>query len=425
MAGYFSVRLAEGVHDDLYAKALVIEQDGEKVALVTCDLVGIEESIVREARASAEKTTGIAGDRIMISATHSHTGPLLATRFLGSVEGQPLSISKNYLSALPDKIAESVRLADAGLSPARVWAGTGHEESLSFNRRYLMKNGTVGWNPGKLNPDIVQPIGPIDPEVPVVYLESPDKKPVATYVNYAMHLDTVGGTQFSADYAYTLSRLLGKIKGPEMLTLFTIGTAGNINHIDVKSRDPQKGHSEAQRIGTILAGEVLKTYAGLHRIATAAPRVRSEMVKLDMAPLQSGGDLAKAREVVAKFGKPSAPPFLDQVHAFKVLAIQERGGRPLEAEVQVMALGDELAWVGLPGEIFVELGIAIKKASPFRRTIVAELTNGSIGYVPNRKAYAEGAYEVISAQCAAGSGEVLVEAAIRLLSSLHKGKPQE
>jgi neutral ceramidase len=267
----------------------------------------------------------------------------------------------------------------------------------------------------------VQPIGPVDPEAPVVYFEAPDGKPLATYVNFAMHLDTVGGLRFSADYPYTLAKLLGKIKGPDMLTLFTIGTAGNINHIDVKTKEPQKGHGEAQRIGAILAGEVLKTYARLRPLAGAAPRARSEIVKLDLAPIEPG-DIPRAREAAAKFGKPGAPPFLEQVKAFKVLDVAARDGRPIEAEVQVIALGDQLAFVGLPGEIFVELGVAIKKASPFPHTIIAELANGAIGYVPNRKAYPEGAYEVVSTRCAAGGGEALVESALRLLAALHRAK---
>src|SRR5439155_7109688 len=96
-----------------------------------------------------------------------------------------------------------------------------------------------------------------------------------------------------------------------------------------------------------------------------------------------------------------------------------REGRPYEVEVQVVALGDEVAFVSLPGEIFVELGLAIKKASPFKYTFIAELANGSIGYIPDRTAYQEGNYEVVSARCAQGSGELLVDSAIRQLKKLH------
>jgi hypothetical protein len=87
--------------------------------------------------------------------------------------------------------------------------------------------------------------------------------------------------------------------------------------------------------------------------------------------------------------------------------------------VQVIAFSDDLAIVALPGEIFVELGLAIKKASPFKYTFIAELANGSIGYIPNRSAYPEGNYEVVSARCATGSGEMLVDAAVKMLKELH------
>jgi neutral ceramidase len=83
--------------------------------------------------------------------------------------------------------------------------------------------------------------------------------------------------------------------------------------------------------------------------------------------------------------------------------------------VQVISLGDDLAWVSLPGEIFVELGLSIKQGSPFKQTMIAELANGSIGYVPNRVAYPQGNYEVVSARCAEGSGEKLVDEAIKQL----------
>jgi hypothetical protein len=144
------------------------------------------------------------------------------------------------------------------------------------------------------------------------------------------------------------------------------------------------------------------------------------LVKLPLAPI-SAEDQAQARAVVARVKNPKTS-FLEKVKAYQVLDVAERDGQHWEVEVQVIALGDEVAWVSLPGEIFVELGLAIKKASPFRYTLIAELANGSIGYIPDRPAYAQGNYEVVSARCAAGSGEMLVEAAVRLLKEL-VGKP--
>jgi neutral ceramidase len=103
------------------------------------------------------------------------------------------------------------------------------------------------------------------------------------------------------------------------------------------------------------------------------------------------------------------------VQAFKAIDVSERLGKPISVEVQVISLGSDVAWVSLPGEIFVELGLAIKAKSPFRTTVIAELANGSIGYIPTKRAYAQGNYEVISARCAEGSGEKLVESALRQL----------
>jgi neutral ceramidase len=135
----------------------------------------------------------------------------------------------------------------------------------------------------------------------------------------------------------------------------------------------------------------------------------------------AAGDVDKARAVVKDLEAKGAkrPSFLDTVQAFKVLDVAAREGKPNEVEVQVIAWGNDIAWVSLPGEIFVELGLAIKQGSPFKHTIIAELANGSIGYIPSRRAYPQGNYEVVSARCAEGSGELLVEAALRLLKELH------
>ncbi len=110
-----------------------------------------------------------------------------------------------------------------------------------------------------------------------------------------------------------------------------------------------------------------------------------------------------------------APPFMEQVSAFRNVDVFERASQPIEVEVQTITLGDELAWVALPGEIFVQLGIAIKDGSPFKQTMITSLGNGSIGYIPTRVAYSQGNYEVVSARCAEGSGEMLVDEAVRQL----------
>jgi hypothetical protein len=420
MAGYYTARAADGVHDDLKAKVLVLESGGTKAAMISCDLITMPRSVVLETRKRIESLNlNLPGSAVMISATHTHTGPVLP---LGSSrdpsEGDPAEKVNQYAHSLPDLLASAVKEADSKLTLVKLSLAHGHEDHLSFNRRYFMKDGTVGWNPGKLNPNIVKPAGPIDPDVPVALFQTPEGKPIATYVNFAMHLDTVGGLQISADYPATIADLLARVRGPDMVTVFTTGTCGDINHVDTSTKDPQKGPDEAARIGTILAGEVLKTYARLAPIDAGPIRVKSELVSLDLADI-SGQDLGEARRMAVNFGK-GAPTFLQRVNAYKVIDVASRAGKPLEVEIQVIALGDDVAWVSLPGEIFVELGLAIKAASPFKHTILAELANGSIGYIPTRRAFAEGNYEPVSARCAPGSGEKLVDVALKLLNEAKK-----
>jgi hypothetical protein len=414
LAGYYSYRGTKSVLDDIYSKAIVLEVGDTKAALVVCDLISLPRHVVTEARRQIEKATRIPGLHVMISATHTHTGPVLTRESaLDELVGATSDLGKRYTEKLPELIAKSVAEADKKLAPARASVAHGKEEGLSFNRRFFMKDGTVSWNPAKQNPDIVKPAGPIDPDVGVVYFDSPKNAPIATYVNFAMHPDTVGGEGVSADYPGVLSKLLGECRGTEMLTVLANGCCGNINHRDIKWLDPQKGPGEAKRIGTILAADVLKALRDLKPVPAEALRVRSEIVKLPLAQI-TDADVKAARETI-KHVKDPKTKFLDKVKAFKVLDVHARDGKSWEVEVQVISLGNQLAWVSLPGEIFVELGLAIKKDSPYTHTMIAELANGSIGYIPDKRAFPQGNYEVVSARCAEGSGELLVEAALRLL----------
>ncbi len=419
------------VLDPLQSKAVVLETGGATAAIVVLDLVVPNLAIVEGARARAAELTPIPAGHIMITATHTHTS--LVPGWAGSssfpaltppTEGPAFEAAERYKAFAIESIAESIRRAYEDLQPATVSAAIGHEDSLAFNRRFLMKDGTVVFNPGIGNPNIVRPVGPIDPAVPVIYFESPDGEPLAALVNYAMHLDTVGGDVYSADYPHPLSQALAEAKGDQMLTMFSIGTAGNINHVNVHGPKKQKGPEEAARIGLVLAGEVLRTLRKLEPVADGELRVKTEVVPLP--PVELGpDDLATARRLAAQeVANPGTLNLLERVFAQKVFFAERQQGRPLEVEVQVITLGSDVAWVALPGEVFVEIGMTIKTNSPFRFTVVHELAYDWIRYVPNRKGLQEGSYEATNTRCGAGCGEALAEAAIRNLLSLHEAPRQ-
>ena len=411
MSGYFFNRSATATHDPLLARALVFENDGVSIALVSCDLTSMPAGIATEARRLIESQTGIPKSHVMVSATHAHTAPVLLSGWSRyQLEGEMKRIATGYAETLPNQIAQSVASAVKLLRPATVRATIGQEPALPFNRRFFMKDGTVAWNPGKLNPDIVKPTGPIDPAVPIVYVEGEDGQPIAVYVNYAMHLDTVGGLEYSADYVYALSEALKIARGRQLVTVFTMGCSGNINHIDTSSKRPQKGHTEAARIGTILAAAVLRsideaTPVGDTRLSGQSATLQLEAVKA------TKDEVAAATEARTK-----STATLVLAKAARILENDARGGKSYDAEIQLLRMGQDLVWIGLPGEIFVELGLDIKQKAKAKWAIIATQTNAALGYIPNRKAYPEGTYEVISARVVTGSGEAIVSTAIGLIA---------
>lgn len=414
----YGITVSTGVSSDVHAKAVVFELDGIKAALVACDMISLHPPIVSRTREQIAARTGVPPERVILAATHCHAGPQTHPLFLSLAGQEAQRLSERYVEQLPGLIAESVRLAEADLQPAKVFVGRGHEDSISFNRRFLLRDGTVKMNPGRLNPDAVRPMGPIDPEVGVVYIESASGSPLVTLVNFALHVAVVGGNQVSADYPHTLAQVLASVKGESMLTIFINGMSGNINHTDAYRATQLRGEPEAARIGTILAAAVLKTYRDLQPLPVTSLQAVSRPVPVPAGRAPTAAEIEHARVIVRGHGKGA--PFPEVVRAWRILDLAEysRNGT-WSSEVQAITFGRELALVGYPGDSFVELGLAIKQNSPFAFTFVSEQSgNGSISYVPNEKAFPEGSYEVESARVAPGGGEVLATAASRLLTEL-------
>jgi sugar phosphate isomerase/epimerase len=419
MSGYFSERLSTGTLNPLHAKAIVFRQGDASTAMVFCDIIGLSLDVSSSARRQAAERTGIPASNILIAATHSHTGPLyfgaLRKHFHDTAvaeHGSDPCEKVDYAEELVEKLAGVITQADAAAKPVRLAAGSTEQQGLSFNRRFHMKDGTVQFNPGVLNPDIVRTAGPIDPEVGIVFLSEADGDPAAAIVNFALHLDTVGGTNYAADYPYFLEQSLQEKYGDNFVLLFGTGTCGDINHIDVTKKERLK----TDYIGKTLAEMVKAKKDSLNVVAEPMLAVRSGIVE---APLQQFGhdDVAWARENIKKVGT-SELSFIEQVKAYKILAIQMLPGQTIPLEVQVFRLSRDVAVVGLPGEVFVDLGLAIKRASPFATTLVIELCQDSPGYIPTKKAFAEGSYETVNSRVAPGGGEMMAEAAIRLLRDL-------
>lgn len=393
LAGYFEERRATAVHDDLKARAMVFGEGPEAVALICCDLICMPFDLTQAVRGEVNRLTGIAPERVLVCATHTHTAPQPRSHLLKPDD----EVTRAWLAGVPARIAQAVACAVATKEPCSLAAGSVLEDRVAWNRRYRMKDGSVRSNPGYRHPDIVAPAGPIDPEVGVLSFTRADGSIKALFVNYACHQDCVGGTQISADFTgYLVCRLQERVKGHPFV-LFANGACGDINHCDFRSPISRKGHEHARWLGETLAGDVCTALARLEPLPGAALAVASERAEL---PLREGADPAWS-----------------------------------SVDIQALRVGD-VGIVGIPAEYFVELQLEIRARSPLKPTFVAELANGWVGYVPTRKAFAENmqhvsaepmkgfdhmGYEVRSALSRGflpGVGEAMAEAALRALAAV-------
>ncbi|MCX5646605.1 MAG: neutral/alkaline non-lysosomal ceramidase N-terminal domain-containing protein [Phycisphaerae bacterium] len=420
MCGYFNERLSTGVLNPLHAKALVLRQGNTRAAMVFCDIIGISADVSKRARQQAQQETGIPAENVLLAGTHSHTGPLyfdalrdyLHEKAIAKQGKDPCEV-RDYPSELVAAIVKAIKEADTKIRPVRAQAGVAQQQGLSFNRRFHMKDGTVRFNPGVLNPGIVRAAGPTDSGVGMVFFrDTTGKDTFASLVNFALHLDTTGGTLYAADYPYFVEQNLRERFGQDFTLLFGTGTCGDINHIDVTSKDRLK----PEAIGATLAGTIAAAQAKV--IAQPSLAIKRAVVEV---PIQkfTAAEIEQATKDMDKIGT-SDLPFLDQVKAYKIMDIQARGGSTIPLEVQAFRLSDEVAIIGLPGEVFVEFGLAIKQASSFPVTLVIELCQDDVAYVPTRRAFAEGSYETVNSRIAPGGGEMMAETAIKLLGELRR-----
>lgn len=239
MAGYFNERLATGTHDPLKARAFVLQQGRRKLAFAFCDLVGISRTVSTNARARASRLTGIPVPHVLISCTHTHTGPLyddgrrdyLHERAVAKFGKDPQE-EIFYPAFLADQLVAVLAATARWVASATLAVTIARQEGLSFNRRYQMKNGSVVFNPGRMNPNIVRPTGPADPDVNCLFVRSPaGGEAVAGITVFACHCDTVGGTEYRADHPYFLQETLRAELGGRFMSAFAAGTCGDVNQI--------------------------------------------------------------------------------------------------------------------------------------------------------------------------------------------------
>jgi Neutral/alkaline non-lysosomal ceramidase, N-terminal len=409
MRGYFEQRTASTVHDPLYARAFVLEGTGGAIAVVICDIIAIDRKYLDRAKAQIAESTGLRPSQVLIACIHTHTGPETG--------------DDAYTEFLTGRIADAVRIAWERKEPAEVCWGRAEEGRIVFNRRYRMKDGTVQTNPGIGNPEVVEPAGPVDPEVGVLALRRPNGETLGLLANYALHYVGIPDDfkAISADYFGFFSTLIQRMRGEAFVAALSNGASGDINNVDVLGgQHPRNDHYQhAERVAGLVAAAALwgwngATYTGEVKTGSALTQLT-----LQPRPPATEADIARAKEIEERLNAKRPVLMGERSFLNRIRRFAEKPPEPRETYVQALRIGD-VALVGVPGEFFVELGLDIKRRSPFRQTMVLELANDCVGYIPTRRAFTEGAYEPESSPYAPGFGEQIVDAAVGLLEGLAK-----
>ncbi|MBM4019679.1 MAG: hypothetical protein FJ288_15390 [Planctomycetes bacterium] len=419
LAGNFRDDYASrGVHDRLRSRAAVIGRGGRAVAIIVADLLTMPEALSRRVREGVARRTGLPPRHMMVAATHTHSGPAVEP-----VAG-PDQAAAIIDQVAPAMVASCVK-AWRARRPARLWSAAGRAEGVFFNRRLLLNDGrtVMNWTLPSAH-EIERPLGPVDEQVAVLFAGDELEHPGLVVANAALHAAILAGDNWlmGADWPGFFCRAVEDFFGPGACAMFLQGAEGNVNHIDARDRLQGRGFKEAQRIGLAVAAAARAAQHGARPVA--GPVAASSEVVCLPARRISRQQLAWARRVVAA-AAPGGPlggqvdGIPDLLFARDQISMAHRR-TPYEAEIQVFRIGDA-AVVGLPGEFFVEFGLAIKKSSPARVTFVVGLANGSVGYVPTLRAFRQGGYEPTPwrySRLAPQAGAICVASARRQMQAL-------
>ena len=358
-----------GVHDDLYATTLVIEINGERIALISCDLIGLPVEFVKTVKEKISIQLGIPAANVLIAATHTHSGPVM----LGLQRSDELI--ERWKEALPDYIVGNVRAAIRSSRDGVIAYGLGSVAYVGKNRR--------------------TPNGPVDPQLSVLHFKALDGEELGAVINYTCHGTVLDHKNLliSSDYIGYLREYLNKVRGSDIPVLFFNGAEGDINigySADLSALGKEVGRERtfriAEKMGKVLAFnaagliEEMDKYRAISKMETLVKKVQIETRK------PRNEDLLK--KAIANTSDPLELYYLKEELKFA-------GGNPpdkIAIDLQLIRL-DELCMFAIPGEPFVEIGLKLKKhASPLKSMVIG-LANGWVGYIPTQRAYGEVGYE--------------------------------
>lgn len=405
----------------LFANAAAFAGEKETVILVSLDALSLSSKRADELRARISAETGVPASHVLLAATHTHTGASSYDENSGA-PGEPF-VAKYTDNGVVKVAVEAFRNMTEGFS---LGTGKGEEKRMSFNRDCILDDGTIRSIPGKANKDrIVGYLGEVDYDVHVMRVDGADGKPAAFIVNYANHPDNdnTRRTHFSSDFPGFLRQNLQEIYGKDTVVLFLNGACGDVNAYNYKS-----GVSEAyaaketympEEIGKLLTETVLsinkniKTYACTPDVR-ALSRVETYQKRIPAAWETEAALATKAREEAGERLYGGERRIMNAI-----LSFDSSAPRTMDMETVAARIGD---WTILtvPGELYTEIGLAMKAVAPEKKILVSEQTNGSVGYIPPDSTLGTTAYggRYYAGTTGLGTKDKMVAAAKALMEKL-------
>jgi len=411
---------AANVHDELHARALVLDNGTARLAIVVVDSCMVPREIFDEAKRLAAEHTGIPTTHMLMSATHTHSAPAAT----GIFQSDP---DPDYLKFLTIRIADAVRRAARNVAPAQIGSGSANVPDQVFNRRWRMKpefalrdpfdgtNDQVKMNPPPGSPLLIEPAGPTDPEVSFIALQSTNGRPIALLANYSLHYVGVGSGIISADYCGAFAERIKQLlkaehQDPPFVGIMSNGTSGDINNVNCRLA-PAKAQP-FERMNAV-ADSVA------HAVAKAAEAVRyrpsielaARQTEIDLGVrLPTSSDIERANTIIARAKGPEMIS-LEEIYARETVLLTKYPSQ-VSLILQAIRIGDT-AVAAIPCEVFVDVGLQIKRESPLKAFTIS-LANGYNGYLPTAEHHKLGGYETWRAR----SSYLEVGAAPRITTEL-------
>lgn len=430
IAGYYHVRLADGVLDELEAQALALSLGESRLLLLSVDHLGLPQSYVTPLRQAIAERTGVSAEAVFIACTHTHTAPAVQRDIDPALEAV-------YEAFLRARLIDAACFALKDLKPARMGWGVGQAPGIAFPRRFRMRDGSIRTNPGVDNPEIEAPIGQADERVGVLRFDREGGETVVL-AHFGVHPDTVGGCAVSADWPGFARRTLERVL-PHARCLVLNGVQGDINHVNVHPSpgdlndltmdfdDVMRGYGHARHMGRTVAGAVLQVFDKV-RYTPVRSLCAAQRILRQAANLPRSEELPLARQYVAlhQAHRDAEIPYqgmqLTTVIAEAERMLQlEHGPEHFDLCLSALAIGD-VALLGLPGEPFSGIGRALRTAPDWAMVLPCCCANGYEGYFPDLEAYQCGGYEVRSSIFAPGVAEAIIHEGLDMLALIEQNR---